>query len=66
MLMTKNLLYTAVTRAKQMVVLVGSHYTIGCMVKNASTSDRFTGLCEKMCNIKEIIAEKTEKMLQTD
>ena len=34
MLLTKNLLYTAVTRAKRMVVLVGSKQSIAMMVHN--------------------------------
>ena len=42
MLLTKNLLYTAVTRAKRMVVLVGSKQNIFRMVKNKSTITRNT------------------------
>ncbi len=42
MLLTKNLLYTAVTRAKRMVVLVGSKQNIFRMVKNKSTLTRNT------------------------
>ncbi|MDD6485049.1 MAG: ATP-dependent RecD-like DNA helicase [Clostridiales bacterium] len=64
MLMTRNLFYTAVTRAKKMVVLVGSSHTIGCMVKNTATNARYTGLRERLCNIKEIIDTKTGNLLQ--
>ncbi len=46
MLATRNLLYTAVTRAKSMVVLVGNQISIQNMVENNSISRRFTGLCE--------------------
>lgn len=42
MLLTKNLLYTAVTRAKKMVVLVGTKQNIFRMVKNKSTLTRNT------------------------
>lgn len=42
MLLTKNLLYTAVTRAKKMVVLVGSKQNIYRMVHNKSTLTRNT------------------------
>ena len=42
MLLTKNLLYTAVTRAKRMVVLVGSKQNIYRMVHNKSTLTRNT------------------------
>lgn len=42
MLLTKNLLYTAVTRAKKMVVLIGNKYTINRMVHNNYTSTRYS------------------------
>lgn len=41
-ILTKNLLYTAVTRAKEMVVLVGDEKNIKKMVKNTFTSKRFS------------------------
>ena len=44
MLLTRNLLYTAVTRAKKMVVLVGSKAIIRRMVRNNHTVVRFTML----------------------
>lgn len=66
MLMTRNLLYTAVTRAKKMVVIVGSSATVMHMAENATTKKRYTGLCEKLCNIKEIIDKKTKTVLQNN
>ena len=44
MLLTRNLLYTAVTRAKKMVVLIGSKKCIGQMVHNNFTKIRYTML----------------------
>lgn len=44
MLLTRNLLYTAVTRAKKMVVLVGTKQCIGRMVSNNYTKVRYTML----------------------
>ena len=44
MLLTRNLLYTAVTRAKKMVVLVGTKQTIARMVHNNYTKIRYTML----------------------
>ncbi len=44
MICTRNLLYTAVTRAKQLVVLVGKKYTIKSMVENNFTARRYTML----------------------
>jgi len=46
MLLSRNLLYTAITRAKSMVVLVGSDATIAAMVKNRREIQRYTGLQE--------------------
>ena len=45
MLHTRNLLYTAVTRAQRMVVLTGREDIIRQMVDNNLESRRYTGLC---------------------
>jgi len=44
MVLTRNLLYTAVTRAKTLVMLVGSAVNIQKMVENTYTKRRFTML----------------------
>ncbi len=54
MLLTKNLLYTAVTRAKRMVVLVGSKQSIAMMVHNRSTLTRSTMLKQFLCDVSNI------------
>lgn len=48
MLMCRNLLYTAVTRAKTIVVLVGSQQATQTMVENNDEKKRFTGLLGKL------------------
>ena len=45
-LMNRNLLYTAVTRARSCVTLVGSDRTFQAMVDNGTEQKRYTGLCE--------------------
>lgn len=50
MLMCRNLLYTAVTRAKKIVVLVGNAEAAARMVLNDKESVRYTGLEEKLKN----------------
>ncbi len=45
MLLSRNLLYTAVTRAQTMVVLVGREEIIRQMVENYRQAIRYTGLC---------------------
>lgn len=44
MLMKRNLLYTAVTRAKKIVVLVGKKSAVSAMVASESTQTRYTSL----------------------
>lgn len=44
MLLTRNLLYTAVTRAKRMVVLIGTKQCVARMVHNNFTKIRYTML----------------------
>lgn len=51
MLMSRNLFYTAITRAKSMVILVGSEKTVANMTNNNSYTKRFTGLMERMTDI---------------
>lgn len=51
MLMNRNLLYTAVTRAKKCVCLVGSKETFWEMAENQNEKRRYSGLMER---IKEI------------
>lgn len=60
MLMNRNLLYTAVTRAKDMVVLVGSEKTVQRMTRSNQFEDRFTGLNEKLLTLKRILDEKNK------
>jgi len=48
MLMTRNLLYTAVTRAKEMVVIVGRERTIAQMVENNYIDRRYSGLAHRL------------------
>lgn len=48
MLMTRNLLYTAVTRAKTMAVLIGREDALSRMVENDRETVRYTGLCDML------------------
>ena len=48
MLATRNLLYTAVTRGKRAVVLVGSENKLHAMVDNNRISERFSGLVYRL------------------
>ena len=56
MIMTRNLLYTAITRAKKMAVLVGSEYWIKRMVDNNYIQKRYSALGDFL---RESIEENT-------
>lgn len=53
MLLSRNLLYTAVTRAKSMVVIVGTTKTMKMMIRNNKTQERYTMLKEFLVQGKE-------------
>ena len=48
MLLTRNLLYTAITRAKKLLIIIGSDKIIKFMVQNADSKKRNTGLEYKL------------------
>jgi exodeoxyribonuclease V alpha subunit len=48
MLLQRNLLYTAITRARHAVVLVGSNKAIAIAVKNDTVSQRYTALAARL------------------
>lgn len=47
-LMTRNLLYTAITRARDLVIVVGMESTLYKMVDNARETLRYSGLADKL------------------
>lgn len=57
MLMNRNLLYTAVTRAKTCVCVVGSEATFQAMIKNEQEQRRYSSLDDR---IKELVPELEE------
>ncbi len=55
-LMYRNLLYTAVTRAKNLVVLVGDEKCVQSMVENDRETKRYTGLYHQLVRAEELYA----------
>lgn len=49
-LMSRNLLYTAITRAKNLVILVGTENTLNEMINNEKETLRYSGLSDKLRN----------------
>ncbi len=48
MLLTRNLLYTAMTRAKKMLIIIGNKNVIDFMINNTDSKKRNTGLEYKL------------------
>jgi exodeoxyribonuclease V alpha subunit len=48
MMLQRNLLYTAITRAKQLVVLVGSRKAVYMAVNNNKVATRYSGLLDRL------------------
>ena len=44
MLLTRNLLYTGITRAKKLLIIVGSERVVDYMIQNVDSKKRNTGL----------------------
>lgn len=51
LLMNRNLLYTAITRAKQMVVLTGSVKALKFMIDNNKSFERYSSLRWRICDV---------------
>ncbi|MCB0053564.1 MAG: ATP-binding domain-containing protein, partial [Caldilinea sp.] len=48
LMLQRNLLYTAVTRARRLVVIVGQPRAISLAVRNNDVMQRYTGLTERL------------------
>ncbi len=55
LLMTRNLFYTAITRAKKLVVLVGRDASVQRMVTNNQIVKRFSALADRLIEAGEVI-----------
>jgi exodeoxyribonuclease V alpha subunit len=48
LLLQRNLLYTAITRGRKLVVLVGQTKALGMAVRNSNTERRYSGLLARL------------------
>lgn len=69
MLQNRNILYTAITRAKKGLVLVGNMYYVNRMIQNMDRQERYSSLAERLKFMKEhyfeeedVIQEKIENV----
>ena len=51
LLFNRNLLYTAITRAKQCVMILGSSNTVAEMIENVNENKRYSGLRDRICEV---------------
>ena len=51
MLLTRNLLYTGMTRAKKLLIMVGNKNVLEFMIQNADNKKRNTGLTYKLVKL---------------
>jgi exodeoxyribonuclease V alpha subunit len=49
MLVYRNLLYTAITRAKRLVVIIGNPDILRRMIEDSNERERYSGLKERLC-----------------
>lgn len=50
MLLTRNLLYTGMTRAKKLLIIIGNKNIVDFMIQNSDNKKRNTGLTFKLQN----------------
>ena len=50
-LLTRNLLYTGITRAKKLLIVIGSEKIVKFMIQNIDSKKRNTGLEYKLKNL---------------
>ena len=48
MLLTRNLLYTGITRAKKLLIIIGIENVVEYMIQNVDSKKRNTGLSYKL------------------
>ena len=56
MMLQRNLLYTALTRGKQLVILIGMEKAVAMAVKNEEARTRHTSLPRHFREMKELMA----------
>ena len=57
MMLQRNLVYTGITRAKELVVIVGTKKALGMAIRNNKVVRRYTGLAERL---RQTIEKETE------
>lgn len=53
LLLSRNLIYTGLTRAKQLAIFVGTYKALGFAIKQVKSQKRYTLLAERLCDLFE-------------
>lgn len=61
MLLTRNLFYTAITRAKELVVLIGEEKFLRMMIDNDKITTRYSALGRRLGDYRKMMMENGEK-----
>ena len=61
MLLQRNLIYTGITRAKRLLVIVGQKKALGIAVRNEQSRKRYSGLLSSLTNLTRQKATKREQ-----
>lgn len=64
LMQNRNILYTALTRSKRAVVLVGSMYYINKMISNTSLVERNSSLSERLVSIRKLLTDENTETKQ--
>ncbi|MCI8272834.1 MAG: ATP-dependent RecD-like DNA helicase [Clostridia bacterium] len=64
MLLTRNLLYTGLTRAKKLLIVIGNEKIVDFMINNVDSKKRNTGLKYKMKTIEQIQEDRVSGILK--
>ncbi|MDY3052519.1 MAG: ATP-dependent RecD-like DNA helicase [Ndongobacter sp.] len=64
MLLTRNILYTAITRARKLVVLAGSREVLRQMIRNNSVRRRNSSLAERIVSYRAVYSEDGHGAIQ--
>ena len=54
LMLRRSLIYTAITRGKKLVILVGSRKALEMAVRNNDDGKRWSGLCERLRDLKRV------------
>jgi exodeoxyribonuclease V alpha subunit len=57
LMLQQNLLYTSITRGKQLVVLVGAKKALGMAVRRGDTRQRHTTLRKRLQEVQQFVAQ---------